>query len=369
MKTIKTIICAPLLGCVFTACEIVDTKGSIFPAEGQACELAITFSGGESSSTKALGQNIAAESTIQNVQVFVFRTADGSDGVLDACASVGFDSPLDFDASTSSFDSITLECTTGEREIWAIVNAASDYTSDGSVGNKSSLISKTSSLGENALNKLFMTGSRSVTLSAGSEVVDITVRRACASVILESVTNDMMAAVYQKEGCFRLTGAYLINVPAKINYGLSLEPSELDGDDWYAKLQKESDASKSTLICDEIDNYVLDYGKSYQNTHTFYSYPNNCPDETLSDWSPRATSLVVEAEYNDGIQWRVCYYPIVLYKDDTGTGLESNKQYTVKLTIRRPGSDSPSEPVEFDTLSGSIVVADWETGASYTETI
>ena len=78
--------------------------------------------------------------------------------------------------------------------------------------------------------------------------------------------------------------------------------------------------------------------------------------------------LVIEAEFKLSGEWHACYYPVTLHDEDGG-GLESNRQYRVRLTVNRPGSDNPNHPVEFDVVSGVIDVADWESGAEYTETI
>lgn len=163
----------------------------------------------------------------------------------------------------------------------------------------------------------------------------------------------------------RIKDVYLINVPAKVNYGLTERYP--DASDWYARMGKESDGGKSLLILDKSEPVDLAYGASDNTEHRFYSYPNAWAPSTGSEWSPRATSLVVEAEYKVGEEWLECYYPIILHNG--ASGLESNRLYTVAITVSRPGSDSPNVPVTFDTVSGSIEVLDWETGAQYTETI
>lgn len=342
-------------------CEKVDTKPESLTSAGDRCSLRVQFAGA-GTGTRVAGQAPENESRIQNVQVFVFRT--DQDDVLDASVSEGFDSGLDFDASSAAYSGLTLDCTAGQREIWAVVNAGSDHTSDGSVKNKADLLAMTSLLSENSASKLFMTGSKPASLASGTSSVTVEVKRACASVVLKGISNMMVSPAHQSSGSFRLKDVYLMNVPAKINYGMDTDYK--DSEDWYARMSKETDGAKSALILDESEPKVLDYGETDNTQHTFYSYPNSCAPSHEPSWSPRATVLVVEAEFSvDGI-WHECYYPITLHN---GTGLERNKQYSVKLTINRPGSDSPNDPVAFGTLSGMVEVADWETGDSYTETI
>ncbi len=331
----------------------------------EVCSLSLSFSGG--AGTRATGQTAARESMIQNVQVFVFRTGSGADeGLLDACKSAGFDTPLNYDASSSPYSGLKLDCTVGQREIYAIVNADKDYTADGSVLNKESLLSKTIALGDNGPDRLFMLGSVTASLKPGQETHSVTVRRACAGVVLESVKNEMLAPAYRKSGAFKINKVYLTNVPARVNFSMTAAPSSLSETDWYAKMKAES---KSSLIYDDMGAVVLDYGKTYNTIHSLYSFPNDCKPGTAAAWSPRATRLVIEASYDDGNGAHSFYYPITLYNDSTNKGLEANRQYRVNLTILRPGSDSPDKPVEFDAVTGSIYVASWEDGGGYTETI
>lgn len=327
------------------------------------CCLSLDFSGG--TGTRATGQTAAKESMIQNVQVFVFRTGTGNDaGLLDACKSAGFDNPLNYDASTAPYSGLSIDCTVGQREIYAIVNCDKDYTADGSVLNKDALLAKTIALGDTAADRLFMSGSVAVTLKSGKETHSITVRRACAGVVLESIKNDMQASAYRKPGAFKIRKVYLTNVPARINFAQTSAPSSLADADWYARMKAEA---KTPLIYDDVSGVALDYGKTYSAVHSLYSFPNDCLPSTASVWSPRATRLVIEASYDDGTGAHDFYYPITLHSGNAG--LEANRQYRVNLTIHRPGSDSPDKPVEFDTVTGSIYVASWENGGGYTETI
>lgn len=333
--------------------------------ESEICELKLCLNDGVS--TKVTAASEANEAKIQNVQVFVFRAgADDKSSVLDACLAEGFGTELNKDKTHGL---ASLKCTVGKRHIFAIVNADVDYTADGSIGTVADLLAKTMTLSAMRADKLLMIGSnRGVTLESGSQSQKVTVTRACASVILESVKNEMQAAVYRKTGSFKIKNIYLTNVPAQINFGQTVKASSLtDANAWYARMSAETDSAKKSLIYDAQTATVLDYDNKNATVHTFYSFPNDCEASTADTWSQRATKLVVEAEYNDGTAWHTCYYPITLYK--SGAGLEANKQYKVNLTINRPGSDNPDKPVEFSTLSGTITVADWAAETSYEETI
>ena len=365
--TIASLAAMALAGCTKSAPETVKPREG-----GETCRLTVSLSDG--AATKVTGQSTANEFKIQNIQIFVFRSGSGADaGVLDACASKGFDSPLDFDASRSDYEGLSLDCTVGARKIYAIVNAARDQTSY--IGTEAQLLGQTIALPDISKDKLFMINSTETELESGAKTVKISVRRVCASVILQSVKNDMQAAVYRQSEAFKIKGIYLMNLPSRVNYALNLAPSSLSSNQWYSwQNGPDADVKVAALTSDTLtdadgNGKTLNYGNSYNVAHTFYTFPNDCPPSVEKEWSARATRLVVAACYKDGNAWHDCYYPITLYDSDSSKGLESNKQYRVNLTIRRPGSDSPLKPVEFNTLTGSISVEDWETGQTYEEII
>lgn len=341
------------------------TAPSAETAEGEICELKLSLNGGLA--TKVTDAGSAKENKIQNVQVFVFRAgSDDASSVLDACLAEGFETELNKEGTHST---ASLKCTTGEKHIYVIVNADANYTADAGIGTLTDLLSKTMKLSAMRADKLLMIGSaRSVKLGYGIKFQEIKVVRACASVILKSIKNDMQAAVYQKAGSFKIKDIYLTNVPAIVNFGqTALASSLVDADSWYARLKAETDPGKKALIHDAQTATVLEYGNTDASVHTFYTFPNNCTDISSGIWCQRATRLVIEATYNDGGNWHDCYYPIILHRN--GLGLDANKQYIVNLTINRPGSNDPDVPVMFYDLTGTISVEDWAEGTSYTETI
>ncbi len=328
----------------------------------KSCALSVKLNEHLNVSTKVTGIRDEAEVAFQNVQIFVFRSvAEGSSEpeVLDACVS----------KSSAPFTDIQLSCTIGRREVWVVVNADADYCADGSVRTKADLLAKTSQLESNKANQLLMIGNVITDLLPGKMKVEVPVVRACAKVVLQSIKNDMEAVAYRGKDYFKIKDIYLTNVPASIDYTCSRKAANLSESQWYARRQKETDARKSALILDTQSPKTLDYGSTYNNVHTFYSFPNECPPNEDELWSPRATRLVIEAEFFDGTKYHTCYYPITLYNESSATGLERNKQYFVNLTVKRPGSDHPDKKVEFETISGSITVAKWDTGETYTETI
>lgn len=358
MKKIYLMLALPVL---LLSCNKQDpAAGKAAASDAGECLLTVSLSDGHAR-TKIASQSAVNETVINNVQVFVFRAGDGPDsGMLDVCASAGFPNPLV--GENGNYGKMKLKCSAGTREIWAVVNDAADHTAKGSgVSNRNDLLALTTELKDNASTRLFMIGSTTEELRSGSAEVSVKVKRVCASVILESVTNDFIAPSYQATGMFRVKDCFLMNVPAMTNFGQTVEAASLtDPKYWYARMAAETASPQKDLIFDRVDPSVeVNYGSDCRTVHTFYSYPNNCGFSRDNNWSPRATMLVVEAELKNGPFWDTYYYPVVF------ESLESNKQYRVNLTVKRPGSTDPNDPVEFTDMIPVITVEDWESGESY----
>ena len=315
--------------------------------------------------TKVAAQTAANEKMIRNVQVFVFRAGSGPDaGALEIAGSAGFGTELD--VSTGSYSGLTLKCSTGEREIWAVVNDARDRTAGPeAVSTKEELLAVMHRLADARKDKLLMVGTSGArTLHEGKAEIAVEVRRMAASVILESVKNDFVAPAWRKSGVFRVEDCYLLNVPGQTNLGGTTEPSTLAAEAWLARLAAEKGICDAGMIYDRVEPKIVDYSASDTTPHTFYAYPNNCAPNEDATWVPRATLLVLEASLYDGRDWTKYYYPVLLDK-----GLAANRQYKVGLTIHRPGSLDPNVPVRFEDVTPVIQVSDWDTGDRYDQEI
>ena len=111
-----------LVGACTKSADPASGRGDL-PEQGSV-ELTVRL--GEPS-TKVAAQTAANEQMIRNVQVFVFRAGSGPDaGALEVAGSAGFGTELD--VSTGSYSGLTLKCSTGEREICAVVNDVLDRT-------------------------------------------------------------------------------------------------------------------------------------------------------------------------------------------------------------------------------------------------
>ena len=275
----------------------------------------------------------SSEDAVSNLQIFVF---DDATGALEAYGN-------------QNASSIKLRCLPGVKDIVALVNAPSLS----GIATMSELLTKTSSLSENAKGKLVMSGIlEDKTLSATSNTATVDVSRIAAKVTLLSVTNSMDLVANQKKE-FKVTGVYLINVAGDRKYLADSTPSK-----WYHKMEYESSNTLSFLY--DAPATAVAYGSSYSTQHHFYCYPNlTYTDANNGTWSARKTRLVVEATLGG----ETCYYPVTLDE------VSQNTAYTVTLTVTRPGSSSPDEPISTSDATFTVKVKDWIDGADYTETI
>ena len=278
------------------------------PETLEPCELTVGICGAMTKATAVTAEN---EAMVNNLQVFVFRGDD-----LDAYATV------------DNAKELTLSCTAGEREIYALVNAP-DYSA---VPGKAALLAKVSELSANSLTSFEMVGSKSVTLPQAS-TVSIDVNRIASRVVLKKITRNFTSAALQSLD-FTVDAIYLINVAGNTSYDLTKAPAA-----WYNVAKNNNELAN--LLYDAPASAVAN-GQSYIPVHTFYGYPN--------DLSVNTTRLVIETTLGT----TKYYYPINL------PAMESNKSYEIEeVTITRPGSDNPNEPVSFADASFSINVIDW----------
>jgi len=320
--------------CFLTVALSSCLKDEIGLAIPETRTVTLTVNADNRTSTKA--ENLANETIINTLQVLVFR----SNGVLDAYAA-------------GSNSSLSLSCTTGPRDIFAVVNAPSLS----SVKTKYELISKFTYLTDNSLTNLVMVGNVSSTIS-GVSVITIPIIRIVARLAILKITNALEAPNFQSK-VFTINKIYVINVASDNNYGI-LGDDPVAGRTWYNKMAYVY-SSANPLLYDVVSGGTIAYGGSYETPHYFYVYPNtHATDSQSATWSSRYTRLVVEASL-DGTTY---YYPVSI------PIIQSNKTYTIsELTITVPGSLSPDIPVSKQFVTGSLTIADRTTGATQTITI
>lgn len=275
--------------------------------------------------TKVSG--VVPESDVGSLQVFVF----GVDGQVQS-------------SGMANENSLTLTCSTGEKQIAAIVNSPEL----GGVNTLADLQSRMSDFGHNESGNFVMQGSDRKVLQA-SGPVEIQVSRLVSKVSLLSVTRNFSLSQHQNMD-FELLSVFLTNVPERIGYFNDLQSDELinDGEtDMDAII-----AASGNLLYDNIGMQVAQ-GSTVDVGNFLYCYPNMLEDTSTPAY------LVVQTRLGDGVY----YYSVEL------PPMESNKCYNVSLTVTMPGSLTPNVPVKKEDAVFSVSVSDWSENIEVNETI
>ena len=313
------------------ACNKDVTPDVRIPDASSRAALRVSIAG--TPGTKAA--QTADEAAVNSLQVFVFN-----------------EDQIDVYGAVSDAKTMTLDATTGERTVWAVVNAP-DLKA---VKTMSELKAALSQFTDNASDSFVMTGSKAVTLTAQSNVT-VEVDRIAARIVIGKVTRklgaDGLASLPADK--FQVVRAYVADVVADQNYG----GTKSAYDSWInSSLGDGSILTSNALVYDEpaASQSIAQEG-SYEYGHSFYTYPNATVEDGAS---ARMTRLVLECLV-DGSHYT---YPIVL-----PSGVQSNKSYEIKeLVITRLGNpsdgDDDIDPGEDDPITSveipfGISVNDW----------
>lgn len=359
----SSIILAALMGVfALTSCnkDVIPEGGSNVEANQlQESELVLSLDFPEAVETKAVSAYTTAqtyETQVNSVQILVFDSA----GKIDKYLNAG--------TKTSG---ISISTTAGAKTVWAVVNGP-DLKD---IGTLSALQGTAITLGGNqsttASTGFIMAGSNTCTVGTSSVSCAITVSRFVSRVALVSVTNSLPSSY----GSVTINGAFLSNVVGNQNIAGNAAAST-----WYNKFGRadESTQVSSHIIdgstykasCPELTYKGISATAAIGASHApstpylFYCFANSsttAPGNFSTSFSAQRSVLVVKAT----VGGTAYYYPIVL--DDAAPA--RNASYTVALTITGPGSDDPNKPVQKGSMSASITVSPWSSGAVYDETI
>lgn len=287
--------------------------------EGDPCQLRVGISGGEI--TKSTSITADDEAEVKLLQVYVFRG-----DALDAYAKV------------ANSKEITVSCTAGDREIYALVNDIERPN----VKTKTEFLALASSLTNTAANGFAMIGSASKTLPQANTVT-IDVNRLASRVVIKKITRAFTSAGLAAQD-LKVEKIWIQNVATDLNLGLSAAPTA-----WINKMSL--DASPYALVADNVGSSIAN-NAAYETKHTFFCYPNPTVDDSSdATWCARHTRLVVQVKLGSSDTY---YYPITL------PVLEYNKSYEIEnLTLTRPGSDNPDVPVTFQDCTFDLNVLPW----------
>lgn len=276
--------------------------------------------------TKASGN--VAEDAVERLQVFVF----GKDGQVQS-------------SGISEENSLKLTCTTGEKQIAAVVNASPLS----GVNTLEQLQTKMSDFGDNTLGGFVMSGLKPETLTASGSVT-VPVSRLVSKVKLSSVTNSFLLSQHQAMD-FRLVSVFLTNAPEQTGYFYASQSNQMINDG--VSDIDDIIADSGDLLYDELGDVAVAMGKTTEVDNFLYCYPN------MKSVAGKPAYLVVQTRLGNGIY----YYSVELPK------MESNKCYSVSLTVTMPGSLTPDVPVKKEDAVFSVSVTDWAGNVDVDETI
>lgn len=265
--------------------------------------------------------------------------------------------------------------TTGEREIWAVVNAPNLST----VTTLAGLKAATSSLADNSAAHFVMIGSTTQELSSTNDAthpIDIIVRRVVSRVSIKKISGDFKFTM--SDARFSVQKIYLINVVGSQPYEIGGTTADgiLSGSTTWLNQLGYSASGASGLLYDEFASPFMVTNSAFMTTqHDFYPYPNTYGvtrsaatltlDSPMGEggvyttpFSPRQTMLVIEGRFYENasdLTGVLGYYPIDL------PALQRNKCYVIEeVTLsRRPGTE-PYKPIETGDAYIQITIQNWD---------
>ena len=312
-----------MLVAALAVCGCASMEQETAPVSGEMVEL--SFRVPSQNMTRVIGN--VPEDEVHDLQVFVF----GLDGQLHAYGH-------------ALSDQLTMTCSTGDKHVAALVNAPLVNT----VADEATLRGLVSSFSDNSKDGFVMSGIEEMVIDKTSEVT-IPVSRLVSKVVLSSIKNDFEFIQHQSMN-FEIKSIFLTNAAKDRKYFSQSAPSEWYNKDISDMAQLISQAG--ILMYDSFEPVKLEYGGTYESGRFLYCYPNPLEE------GMEPTCLVVEAE----LEGNIYYYPVRL------PSMESNKCYSVALTICRPGSLTPDEPVEKQEAIFNVEVKPW-TYVSISDTI
>ena len=290
--------------------------------DGKPVEVNVTILG--TAPTRATSVSYDNESKVGNLQVYVFN-----DGKLEDYQDAGA-------AMTAQ-----LTATSGERTVWALVNAPTLKD----VSTETELKARVSQLSDNKTDAFVMSGFTKQELKDGG-TVPVTVKRLVSRVSVKKISTEFQYALAGET--LTLDGIYLINVASDNTYAADGTPGA-----WVNQLGHK-DSGLDALLYDKLTSTTVTNATPYEKEHVFYPYPNPTKDDTYdTTWTPRHTLLVVEVTF----EGKKGFYPVVL------PVLERNKTYVIdELVIRHRPGDVPYKPIETGDATVQITVNEWELG-------
>lgn len=287
----------------------------------------------------------AQDNTINTLDIFIFRYGEPASPdyqKLDTYRHL----------QGGEMENISISTTTGPKLICIVANDHSNTFSG--VTDLTEFRKLTTSLTDERLGSFTMYGETSAILSTTSSV-SVTLERFVARVAVTSIKTNFSGTPYAGKTLSDIK-LYLTNVHGdKLLYnGASpsasphiLNQGRLVGTD-------ANSTAETNFIYEPITGTIDDSGDG--TPHWFYCYSNATEEISAS------TKMVLQCNL-DGVTY---YYPIPVNQPGYGYisgnghyGTKRNCSYSYGITITKPGSLDPDEPVVPGTLELSIGIAEW----------
>ncbi len=305
----------------------------VVPEYGEV-EVRIVTGDDDDPGTKATETGTSAENAVNGTQVLVFRSGDG---LLDTYASVGA-------GTTFTIEKVLLNA---PRTVVVLVNSDLDLST---VGNISELSSKVVGFGAETRSNFQMYGT--ATMASGAASVTVPIQRFSAKLWIGKVKKQMSVAAYRNEatssspGYMMLTSFYALNGQASTNFSFAqgtAAPAYCVGA-WSVP----SPSSLTQVLRQDIGQQVSDAanGASELTINKYvYVFPS-----LFTAGNANTVKMVLETTLGG----HTYYYPVEV------PDVKSNYVYKLnRLTITRPGTDDPNDPLEIGSVTVTLQVVPW----------
>lgn len=323
MKKITTLLLALA---ALAACD-----RSAPPAVQEPVQLRISADTPESTRASSL-----EDKKINSLQVFIFSAS----GKLES-------------SKRATGSSVDISSLTGDKIIWAVVNAPEISLVNGE--SESALKAIKTDLKDNSANSLVMTGRRTYTVNGGGSL-SVNVDRMPAKIALGSICVNF-AGTSLSGKAFVVKDVYLRNVAGEQSIDGSFVPGK--NSLWYNKITR---SGNDAILADTGLSVTCPEGVAKDFNYVYLAYPNPTADDVYDNsWSGvRRTHLMIHASIGGQDSW----YPVPL------PVIQRNHIYNVKtVTLTMKGNDNESDPpIRTGSLGISVTVNDWtgEDEISYT---
>ena len=307
-----------------------------FQPENNGDMVTVLFQARQTGGSKATGITDEGERSIGRWCVFAFD--DETNWFRYATSESGGDIPMNLRAGR-------------QYSCYAVVNYSTTGTGafvPSTISTPAQLREKVAYLGDNAVGRLLMYGSDTITPAAGNQECGIAVKRIVSRINITGIGVDFSDKPYLAEKTFTLRHVYVTNAYRTSTYGEDYGAADLSSarTAWYNSggwhRGESAETAMDKLLGQRDINAVLTADTPYTVPLSFYAFPNPVTigddDHQMDVWTPRCTRLVLETTLDN----ETLYYQINV------PSMERNHVYSATdIVIRGRGSSDP-EIVDID---------------------